>query len=94
MNICIIGGGIAGLSAATILQELGNKTTIFEKNEELGGFVRSKYDKLSNYQDHAPRVFFNNYYNFFDIMKRIPIYHQKIETERKLIDVFQQTDDN
>lgn len=94
MNIAIIGGGIAGLSAATVLQELGNKVTIFEKNKELGGFVRSHYDKLSHYQEHTPRVFFNNYYNFFNLMERIPIYYQKRETDKKLIDIFQELDDN
>lgn len=94
MNICIIGGGIAGLSAATKLQELGNHITLIEQHQELGGFVRSHYDKLSHYQEHTPRVFFDNYYNFFDIMKRIPIYYQKRPTERKLFDIFQNLDDN
>ena len=94
MNIAIIGGGIAGLSAATILQELGHKVTIFEKNKELGGLVRSTYDNLSNYRDYTPRVFFPNYYNFFNIMKRIPIYYQKRTTNKRLFDIFQKLDSN
>lgn len=94
MNIAIIGGGIAGLSAATILQELGNHVTIFEKHNELGGMVRSHYDKLSNYQEHSPRVYFDNYYNFWDIMKRIPIYYQKEATEKRLVEAFEYVDSN
>lgn len=94
MNIAIIGGGIAGLSAATNLQELGNKVTIFEKHEDLGGMVRSTIDKLSNFHEHTPRVFFNNYFNFWNIMNRIPIYYQKHSTERKLVDIFQDVKSN
>ena len=94
MNIGIIGGGMAGLSAATVLQELGNNVTIFEKHKELGGMVRTKFDKLSNFQEHSPRVFFDNYYNFWNIMKKIPIYYQKAPTEKKLTDVFQYVDSN
>ena len=48
MNVVIIGGGIAGLSAATVLRELGNNVTLIEKNKELGGLVRSHYDKLTH----------------------------------------------
>ena len=94
MNIAIIGGGIAGLSAATVLQELGNHITIFEQHKNLGGMVRSELDKLSNFQEHTPRVFFNNYYNFWNIISRIPIYYQKIETEKNLLNVFQYVDGN
>ena len=94
MNIAIIGGGIAGLSAATTLKELGNNVTIFEKHDQLGGMVRSTFDKLSNFHEHTPRVFFNNYYNFWNIMERIPIYYQKRSTEKRLIDIFQDIDSN
>ena len=36
-HIAIIGGGIAGISAALTLQERGYKYTIFEKENKLGG---------------------------------------------------------
>ena len=94
MNVVIIGGGIAGLSSATVLAELGNNVTLIERNNELGGFVRSHYDKLNYYQEHTPRVFFHNYYNFFNIMDRIPIYYQKQKTDKKLRDIFQKMDSN
>ena len=94
MNIAIIGGGIAGLSAATVLQELGNHVTIFESHNELGGLVRSHYDKLSHYQEHSPRVFLGNYHNFYNIMRRIPVYYQKMSTNKMLIDVFQKLENS
>ena len=94
MNIVIIGGGIAGLSAATVLQELGNSVTLIEKNKELGGLVRSHYDKLTYYQEHTPRVYFKNYYNFFSLMERIPLYYQKQPTDKQLINIFQKLESN
>ena len=39
MNIGIIGGGIAGLTAAYELSKEGHKVAVFEKEAELGGQV-------------------------------------------------------
>jgi len=39
MNIGIIGGGIAGLTAAYELSKGGHKVAVFEKQAELGGQV-------------------------------------------------------
>lgn len=36
MNICIIGGGAAGLMAAALLSKTKNNIVLFEKNEKLG----------------------------------------------------------
>lgn len=41
MNIAIVGGGIAGMEAARIASVRGHKCTIFEKENELGGILRS-----------------------------------------------------
>ncbi len=35
-NVCVIGGGAAGMMAAVTAAEGGNKVTLFEKNEKLG----------------------------------------------------------
>ncbi len=37
MHIAIIGGGLGGLATACLLAASGNKVTLFEKNEQLGG---------------------------------------------------------
>ena len=41
MHVVIVGGGIAGLSAAYRLTQAGNRVTLFEKEAELGGLSRS-----------------------------------------------------
>ena len=35
-NVCVIGGGAAGMMAAVTAAEAGNKVTLLEKNEKLG----------------------------------------------------------
>jgi len=40
----VIGGGIAGLTAANALASAGGDVTIFEQARELGGRARTKYD--------------------------------------------------
>lgn len=48
LNIGIIGGGLAGLSAAGYLAKMGHKITILEKNDFLGGQVRTlKHNNFS-----------------------------------------------
>jgi cation diffusion facilitator CzcD-associated flavoprotein CzcO len=37
MNICIVGAGFAGLSAAKILKSFGHQVTVFEKEADVGG---------------------------------------------------------
>lgn len=41
MKIAIVGGGIAGMEAARIAAVRGHQCTIFEKDSELGGILRS-----------------------------------------------------
>ena len=37
MNIAIIGAGITGIAAASILNKAGHRTTLFEKSDKVGG---------------------------------------------------------
>ena len=37
MNICIVGAGFAGLSAAKVLKAFGHRVTVFEKEADVGG---------------------------------------------------------
>ncbi|OGF44622.1 MAG: hypothetical protein A2231_12890 [Candidatus Firestonebacteria bacterium RIFOXYA2_FULL_40_8] len=44
-KIAIVGGGTAGLTAAYFARQLGHEVTIFEKNEKLGGCLRTEIKK-------------------------------------------------
>src|SRR5512135_3211930 len=44
-KVIIIGGGLAGMSAATSLSEMGFKVTVLEKEPLMGGHVRA-WDRL------------------------------------------------
>jgi len=37
LKVCIVGGGMAGLQTAKILEDIGVQCVIFEKRSELGG---------------------------------------------------------
>ena len=39
-NICVIGSGFAGISAATYLSDKGHKVYVLEKNSKVGGRAR------------------------------------------------------
>lgn len=43
MSYVVIGGGLAGISAALTLQEAGETVELFEASDDLGGRVRSDY---------------------------------------------------
>jgi phytoene dehydrogenase-like protein len=43
MSSVVIGGGLAGLSAALTLQEAGETVELFEESDAIGGRVRSDY---------------------------------------------------
>lgn len=42
-HVAVIGAGISGIAAATILQKNGFKATVFEKSEKLGGIWSTAY---------------------------------------------------
>src|ERR1043166_1335031 len=51
-NIAIVGGGIAGLFCALILEQQGKGVTLFETSERLGGRIRTlRLDKNNNKLD-------------------------------------------
>ena len=47
-RVIIIGGGLAGMSAATALAQLGISVTLLEKENQLGGHVKN-WDRLFPY---------------------------------------------
>ena len=43
MSFVVIGGGLAGISAALTLQDAGESVELYEASDDLGGRVRSDY---------------------------------------------------
>lgn len=72
----IIGGGIAGLSAALELAERGYAVTLREKGNVLGGRLATPRLQTSQGEfavEHGLHMWFDNYHNFSDIRERLGI---------------------
>jgi hypothetical protein len=59
-SIAIVGGGIAGLTAAFVLTKAGRQVLLFEKSDQIGGRMRT--DSLEGFQlDRGFQVFLTAY---------------------------------
>lgn len=71
LHIVIVGGGIAGLSAATILSDLPNvKISIYEKEYQIGGQACSEYNG-SCFSEYSWRIYGAVYFNLLHILTKI-----------------------
>jgi carotenoid phi-ring synthase / carotenoid chi-ring synthase len=88
-SVGIIGGGLAGVSAAIFLAERGFKVKIFEKETYLGGKVGSwpvKFDDgYSTQVEHGFHAFFRQYYNLRNLLKKIDAFKDLIPIDDYLI---------
>ncbi|HET7393334.1 MAG TPA: FAD-dependent oxidoreductase, partial [Candidatus Binatia bacterium] len=74
-RVAVVGGGLAGIGAASLLGERGFKVTLFERNHYLGGkagcwdvpFEDGNVTKV----DHGFHAFFRHYYNLRSFMEKI-----------------------
>ncbi|MCX7877281.1 MAG: hydroxysqualene dehydroxylase HpnE [Ignavibacteria bacterium] len=76
-TVCIIGGGIAGLSSAVFLAEKGFKVTLIESSPKLGGRAYSFFDKtLGAKIDNGQHILAGWYKSTFRFMRLIGTYGQ------------------
>lgn len=74
-HVVVLGGGLGGIAAATILAEKGVKVTLVERETHLGGRVGAWTDRLSSGEafqmERGFHAFFRQYYNLRALMRRV-----------------------
>ncbi|KYC40633.1 zeta-carotene desaturase [Scytonema hofmannii PCC 7110] len=71
MRVAIIGAGLAGLATAVDLADAGCEIQIFESRPFVGGKVSSWVDGNGNHIEMGLHVFFGNYYQLLELMKKV-----------------------
>ncbi|WP_333778816.1 FAD-dependent oxidoreductase [Streptomyces sp. IBSBF 3136] len=70
----VVGGGIAGLTAATALAERGVRVTLYERDAQLGGRLAGWRTRLSDgssaTMSRGFHAFFRQYYNLRSLLRR------------------------
>jgi isorenieratene synthase len=74
-HVVVVGGGLAGLAAATVLAERGAKVTLLEKDSYLGGRAGAWSDRLQDgtlfQMERGFHAFFRQYYNLRQLLRRV-----------------------
>jgi len=74
-HFVVVGGGIAGLAAATVLAERGGRVTLLEREAYLGGRAGSWDDTLADgtpfQMERGFHAFFRQYYNLQALLRRV-----------------------
>lgn len=74
VSAVVVGGGLAGLAAATVLAERGVKVTVLERERFLGGRAGGWTDHLESGEpfemERGFHAFFRQYYNLRNLLRR------------------------
>lgn len=88
-KVAVVGGGLAGVSAAIYLAERNFDVTLFERDSFLGGKVGSWPVRFKDgYQtnvEHGFHAFFRQYYNLRNLLKKIDAHKYLIPIDDYLI---------
>ncbi|WP_428963310.1 FAD-dependent oxidoreductase [Micromonospora fluostatini] len=74
VDAVVVGGGIAGMSAAVVLAERGVRVSVLEAAPTLGGRLGAWPERLADgtqMVEHGFHAFFRQYYNWRAILRRI-----------------------
>src|SRR5579862_6674743 len=71
-DVAVVGGGVAGLAAATALAEAGRRVIVLEARGELGGRATAYRDRATGeLVDNGQHVLFGCYHETFRFLRRI-----------------------
>jgi isorenieratene synthase len=74
-HVVVVGGGIAGVAAATVLAERGVRVTLVERERFLGGRAAAWTERLASGEsfemERGFHAFFRQYYNLRALLRRI-----------------------
>lgn len=87
-RVSVVGGGIAGISAASNLAERGFAVTLYESNDYLGGKLGSwTFESIGEKlrAEHGFHAFFRQYYNLKNFMRRLDIHKHLIPIDDYVI---------
>ncbi len=70
LHVAVVGGGIAGLAAATVLAERGVRVTLLEAGDRLGGRVAAWPLSQGRTMSRGFHAFFRQYYNLRALLRR------------------------
>ncbi len=83
-KVCVIGGGIAGLSAAVFLKNNRFDVTLVESSPRLGGRAYSFFDKeIDDFVDNGQHILASWYTNTFEFLKIIGTY-ERLKFQKQL----------
>ncbi len=75
LDAVVVGGGLAGIAAATVLAERGAKVTLYESESYLGGRLGAWSDRLADgtafEMERGFHAFFRQYYNLRALIGRV-----------------------
>ena len=83
-SVLILGGGLAGLTAAKRLTDKGFQVKVLEKREIFGGKVSAWKDDEGDWIESGTHCFFGAYSVLYDLMKEIKTDHAVVWKEHQL----------
>jgi isorenieratene synthase len=87
LSAAVVGGGLAGMAAATVLAERGVRVTVIEREPFLGGRVAGWRERLADGEpfdmERGFHAFFRQYYNVRALLRRVD---PRLERLRRLED--------